>query len=531
MKGLTEESRGLLTALWEPPGLWDRVRGRSRWNLSVIEKLGQSGETAAIPHLLPPLISGSDRHVAAATRAIATLLAETRIGDLPGLDESMRTTSYLKSWSWYELEPRGLAWPELLSMHGNGYVREDALKRLGRRRDGTELPYLLLRVNDWVSQVRDVARDAVLDRIAPDHAESFVRCLPLVVRLQRGSRGDHREVLERITRLLAGEEARPFMFAAMAGGSPTVRRASFRILTAAGSPSLPEILRRALETPDPVIRLWAARASAEAFDGGELQALLRVMLRDPAPPVRQTAVRTWAARFPDESQAPLEATLLDRSPSVRYEVRFHLRGWDEQRFRTFYRDALASARGRDLRGAIAGLAETGEAEDANLLAAYLSHPLAGIRAITVRALMRLAGDQCLDLVLDRVNDVSSGVSGQARKAMEPHVSRIGASRLSALFSGSAVAHVRANFLRLMAALPKWDSIRCLVQAAAAADERVAEQARAYVDRWESTYNRRQVAPTPDQAADLEHALAVRGSSLPPATVESIRFALRPFSRR
>ena len=157
---------------------------------------------------------------------------------------------------------------------------------------------------------------------------------------------------------------------------------------------------------------------------------------------------------------------------------------------------------------------------------YLSHPLPGIRAITIRSLMRLAGDQYADLLLDRVGDVSSGVSGQARGVLEPYVARIGAERLWMLFSGSAVPHVRSNLLRLMAALPKWESIRRLVQAAGAEDERIAEQARDYIVRWNSTYNRSQVAPTPDQVADLEDALAEAGSSLPLA--ESIRFALRSF---
>ena len=45
----------------------------------------------------------------------------------------------------------------LASFHFNGHVREAAVSELALRTDATELPFLLIRLNDWVPQVRELA--------------------------------------------------------------------------------------------------------------------------------------------------------------------------------------------------------------------------------------------------------------------------------------------------------------------------------------------------------------------------------------
>lgn len=41
----------------------------------------------------------------------------------------------------------------VLSNHHNGYVREEAVRLLSQVTDGSELPYLLVRQNDWVAPI------------------------------------------------------------------------------------------------------------------------------------------------------------------------------------------------------------------------------------------------------------------------------------------------------------------------------------------------------------------------------------------
>ena len=99
------------------------------------------------------------------------------------------------------------------------------------------------------------------------------------------------------------------------------------------------------------------------------------------------------------------------------------------------------------------------------------------------------------------------------------------------FAGSTVPHVRRNLVRLMAGLPKWESIRFLVQAAEDDDQAIAALAREYTRRWNAGYNRNQVIPSREQVRLLEAALARTGSRLEPEEAALIRFAVESFSER
>ncbi len=538
MKPLSDKSRILIDSLYQRAGLVGRAFGRSSWNLEAIEQLGHSGEPAAIPYIKPVLYSGKRHEMLVAAKAIEALLSQVVLGDLPWLDEQMR-----RSWSddtWRRLEPRDLAkWVgpgepgilllQLSSMHSNGFVRYEAVRRLALLHDGSELPYLLLRLNDWVVQVRHLAHSAILDRITPEYADWFVRDLTLVVRLKQARRGDQGEVLERITRLLV-DSATGSMIETMATGPRDISRASFRMLTTHAPRVLPQILMSALEARDPVIRLWAAQSAPNGFDRERLRSVLVMLSRDPSAPVRKEALTAWAKFLPGEATEVLRAALLDRNASVRGEARFRLGEKGGMDFRGFYRNALAMSRTAELVAAIAGLAETGVPEDAKLLVSYLSHPLAKVRKTAVGLLLKLGGDNYLELAFDRVLDVSSGVSNRARNAVLRYAPRIGASRLWLLFSEPHERHVRRNLLKLLAALSKWESIICLVRATYDGDQSLAAMAHGHVDRWNSLYNRSQIAPTGEQLVQLESALSNAETSLSPSAVASIRFAIRSFGR-
>ena len=184
MKRLSDKARGLIASLHEKPGIVNRAFSRSGWNLAALEELGNTGEPGVIPYIVPVLHGGKRDEIIVAGKVIKRLLSRIEIDTLPWLDELMRRSFY--DGTWHRLEPRELAkWVgpgepgvlllQLSSMHANGFVREEAVRRLGLFHDGSELPYLLLRLNDWVTQVRQLAHDAIRDRINPDYAESFVR--------------------------------------------------------------------------------------------------------------------------------------------------------------------------------------------------------------------------------------------------------------------------------------------------------------------------------------------------------------------
>jgi hypothetical protein len=79
----------------------------------------------------------------------------------------------------------------LLSFNAEGRIRELATRVLAGLSGGEEVPFLLLRANDWVSQVVQPARNGLLRRCTAEYASIFAAALPLVERVAGKRRVDH----------------------------------------------------------------------------------------------------------------------------------------------------------------------------------------------------------------------------------------------------------------------------------------------------------------------------------------------------
>lgn len=538
LKRLSDRAAALAKRLYKKPTF-----GLINWwalDFTALDELTGCGEPAAIPHIAPALIAGSPEEVFAAARSIAVLLSRIKPQDLLWLDELMRSSLLFRDGSdvaWRRVDPRELArWMgpgepgalliQLAACHPNGFVREAAIKRLALFADGSELPYLLLRLNDWILPVRQAAYVAVCDRIRPAYVDHFVRNLALVARLQRTERGDHSWLLAKISDLLTSSAARPAMITAMRHGSSEVRRTAFRFLTVSGEPDmLEQILPDALKVKDPIIRLWALRKAVSVLDREPLLTLAERLCSDRSVAVRKEALMVLATAFPEKVTERLMAALLDRSPSTRALARARLR--EPLDFAEFYRNAMFTDVSGRLAAAIAGLAETGAPADAERLLPHLLHPSGKVRRAAIGGLIKF-GDQYVDQVLECVLDPAPGVSAQARKALQARADLVGGSALWSRFTESSLPHVRKNLLRLITRLSKWESIGFLMQAAGDTDETISALAIQCVGMWNARYNRRQTMPSKQQLLRLEAALAQWGSRLASVEAEQLQFALRTF---
>jgi hypothetical protein len=118
------------------------------------------------------------------------------------------------SWDFPELRrfvrvPGGWAIMAVAASHRNGYVREAAVRGLAESRDGRAVPYLLLRLNDWVNQVRAAAREAIEVFLQPAFASDIIAALPVVSALVRRTRADHASALRQGRGRRAWGSARP----------------------------------------------------------------------------------------------------------------------------------------------------------------------------------------------------------------------------------------------------------------------------------------------------------------------------------
>jgi HEAT repeat protein len=493
MKQVSQHTWELLGALSSSWTFWEKFTGRTERPLWAFDEIAKSGETEVVPHLASFLLSHSRDLREAAARATGRLMASLSDADHVRLDELMRSELLCRSGTstaWCDLKPAevgslsdlpsGNLMVGLASMHHSGYVRVAALERLGRLTDGSEVPFLLLRLNDWVAGIRAEAQRRILSRTKPANAAHFLQHLRLVARLQDCGRGIHTQTIEAIDRLLTGPEAVVLLREGLGASELWRRRYCVRLVIRSKAGTRLAILKESLSDSDPVVRLWAARSILAELPEQELRQVLPSVIGDPFMPVHCEALNLVAQRCPDQADARLRSALLDSHASVRALARYHLERRGCTEFRAVYLEALRATSDKTLRAAVAGLGETGKAADAQLAVPFLKGHSIRVRKAAVRAIAALDGDHFVAELMGALLDDHRGMSREGRLALQRRLAQVDADELWSHFCRDRRDHVRLNILVLLSRLPSWIRIRYLVMASADPHPEFAELARRYL---------------------------------------------------
>lgn len=372
----SEPTERLIDSLYARKVLWDGLVKPSQPD-EIIRLIQQAGEPAAIPDLLPILIIGDKKSILASAQAIHHLLQALKPADFARFDELVRQG--YSDWQarrrpWYLMKPEdvthlagmGDTAASLLgiaSCHTNGHVREAAIRELGKLETGAELPFLLMRVNDWVPQIRSAARDLLMHRIRPDYVQRLATCLSLVLRLRYAGRDDHSTIIEALRALVASAEAREVLHEGLRSQDQIVRRFCFQVaLNSSVDGDLLFVLRRALENSDPQVRREAVQKLPAVLPIAESKELLVRARNDGYMPVRREALRIFADKYANEADQEFESALLDSNIAVREEARYYFQQRGTVNLLTYYSQKLNVPNNRELCAAIAGVGETGHAK-------------------------------------------------------------------------------------------------------------------------------------------------------------------------
>ncbi|WP_159401163.1 hypothetical protein [Streptomyces sp. NRRL B-24484] len=283
--------------------------------------------------------------------------------------------------------PHALAVAALMSFDRSGYLRETGVTLLEASPEPFALPFLLLRLNDPVAQVRDLAQRAVTARLAdPGNVATLVRLLPLLDGLGKRSRaGSMLAGVEDLLRRSGAEELRR----GARSTDPAARACCLRWL-ALIDPT--EAVEAAFATRDPGLWQWAARlVTSSKLSPADQDAVLPLLDTCASPRIRLRALQA-RARQP-HGEGHLREAMIDPDARVRYHARatLYARGYTDLAPQV-YRDALAPGDVPDATavGALGGLADLGTAGDVPRVLDFTTHPRTRVRAEAWRTLSILA---------------------------------------------------------------------------------------------------------------------------------------------
>ncbi|WP_240762482.1 hypothetical protein [Micromonospora sp. HM134] len=385
--------------------------------------------------------------------------------------------------------------------HRDGRIREVAVAHLADHPHPAALAVLALRTVDWVAEVRQRARGAIQSWLSSSQG-SLTQFAEMAFALcGRGEGGWLVERVEGVLRDLPLDGLEPLLIAR----DRRTRRAAYRAATTRGLLSVRRLTAAAMKDDDLPIRALCARAAVESATS---PAQLRGLLVSRTALVRAEALQAVTA-VGDLRAA--EAALPDRHPLVRAIAQgaFRRSGADPA---DSYR--LLAGWEPPAPGAIAGLGETGDAEDAGLVRRWLAHPRSRGRVEAVRALRRLGVTGLAELV-PLLRDESGAVTRQVVVALRHDLGILDPGMLQALLGLGNAPHVRFAGYRLLRAGNAWQRLTINLRLLDDPDDRLRGSARADLTAWldrqaATTYH----GPSRERATELdkliEHARPILG---------------------
>jgi hypothetical protein len=372
---------------------------------------------------LLPFLRSRERGVEA-VRAVDAIVARSTPADLEHFEATHRVITWADPWAaWTDLHvdaamPRSLL--GVASFHGNGFLRERAVALLALQTDGFELPFLLIRCNDWVDRVHEVALAAAAARVQSSYAAHWLRCAALldperdIRRRQDALTG----VRARVLRLLAEPRHDGVVKAAAVSGDAAVARMVLELARALPDVRAQPLLLAATKNPNGRVARVAARTLLGRSSRELLAPFAQAAMADARRTLRVVGVEAWAKLHPSEAEPRLRAALLDPARVVREQARYELPRCTGTPFdaKAFYRAALAEAG----RPALEGLAEVGDASDLPLFRTVLDDPKPAVRAAAVMGIGRNAESADHPRIAAALRDPSRLV----RRAARPYARRL-----------------------------------------------------------------------------------------------------------
>lgn len=398
-----------------------------------IARIAEMGDVRSLLELLPFLPPGTHRLGVEAAKAAESVLTRSTPTQLAWFDQWYRSGWPPKgppAPEWKGMQLGGLSWARefrgvvaLASCHPNGFVREVAVRVLSEFDDGFELPFLLIRTNDWVEKVRVAAAGAASRRVGAAYVDHWLRCLGLLERLRLAQRRERGAALyaQRVDELLLGDNVRPRLESALTTGELSIRRGALRLalLLARGKSS--SLLKVALRDANPLLAFEAAEGLLRNATHADTTPIISRLLGHRLGRVRKLALLASVEQQLPSAKPWLERAIFDDTRVVREIARHELSKLDAapRDFAAVYRHRLAEDGHHDDAIALEGLAEVGTRDDAARFLESLHDANARVRAAAIAGVGRCGAGDYNDELEAALHDPSSMV----RRAAVPFVRR------------------------------------------------------------------------------------------------------------
>ena len=348
--------------------------------------------------------------------------------------------------------------------HYSGYVREAALRRCAALPLPGLFPLVVNRLNDWVPQVTQAAREAFMALLPVVPAAQVLAELPAVLQLQNAGRADHAswlaQVEERLLAVLSVDE----LAAAVRGAELRVARACMQVIRQQGALDASAMLAILLVRSDDIVLSGQAMQLGAQLPQDEQVTLYRQGLHSHFGPVRVTALRALLAMPEVEHGRIATAALTDVQGAVRAVAARYLRSAGVD-VRAYYRKLLEQGDmlAQRTRICLSALAELRDPDDIPLISAFLGSDAASVRIAAYTAWLKLAEREKDAIAQAAFLDATPGARKFALQAQRKQGAYIPLS----LIESTLLERDDVGTTMLFAESQRWNWLVCIAQVALA----------------------------------------------------------------
>ncbi len=486
-------------------------------------------------YLIPIFCVFSEKHKKSKQEAatfLKTILEKLSFNDVIKVDAQMRQATSTEWFiDWAKLDEKDLLLSTMTkeekqavlvfaSFNPNGFLREKAVRLLAHY--DKSLPYILLRKNDWVGQVREAANESFLYRMNNLSDGELLASLPFAEKLNRSVRTTHSNDTRKIYNSLLEPANKKDLELGLASKNMYTRRLCVDALITIDTPDVKRILAHLRNETVPHIKMTMYKKLL-TLDNCPVDSVLEQMLANKYPKIRSYSLLYIFERDKSKASDIAIAYLVDKNSAVRSTARWMLSTCNETfDFRRFYSEKLAS----NTYAAICGLGETGIKEDTIQIQQFLSNETVSIVRATMRALMFLDSNTYGISIVKMMVDSPIGIIKESFQLLMNYGVNPYAKEIYSIFENTQSTYTRYKCAVLLFRSAKWEAIICILEALSNQDESVSELAQRALTKWIVGFNNSFATPNSTQKEKILQLFSQQSSFINKKDSRSLSFLIK-----
>lgn len=384
-------------------------------------------------------------------------LSSMKICQLIKVGETWRSyTSMMWAIDWRLIDIQTLNSNESLmimgSFHPSGYFREKCLRLLSNYPDS--LPLLMLRMNDWVKEIQELAYHLTHERLKECSFKELIQSAYILIKVRNSKRRNqvHWEKIEACYNEALNKYISDFDCQYFFKQEVGVRQAIYRlILENAISPSLLKKLMD-IEKDTFCLSLIIKNMLTNLYDHEKIKSYFNhrsfYVRKEAYTRYYQLVQNTWDG---------IENALLDKSYSIREYIRYIVKKHSQFDILAFYLEHLDQAE------ALLGVGECGNQEHINFLLSKLESPDERVIKASLKSLSNLMDYQGADIYWKFLLDNRVSLSKTAYLAIRKNKVHYGVDVIYQHYLQSRQEHKKRYLLTLLLEEDSWERLPYLLK--------------------------------------------------------------------